>query len=111
MPRSPNVSSSKAQYGMNYQHIYHAGNFADVAKHTALLYCLGALKRKDAGFFAIDTHAGSGFYALKAAEAKKSGEAENGVQRAIGALAHDPKLASYFSAIGAQPGRRLTRYP
>ena len=39
---------------MNYKHIYHAGNFADVAKHVALVYCLDALKRKDAGFFVLD---------------------------------------------------------
>ena len=68
---------------MNYRHIYHAGNFADVAKHVALLYCLEALKRKDAAFFALDSHAGRGYYDLQAAEAKKSGEAERGVQRLI----------------------------
>ena len=39
---------------MNYQHIYHAGNFADVAKHVGLLYCLSALKRKPAAFFVLD---------------------------------------------------------
>ena len=69
---------------MNYRHIYHAGNFADVAKHTALQYCLEALKRKDAAFFAMDTHAGRGSYDLRAAESKKSGEAERGIQRVIG---------------------------
>ena len=51
---------------MNYKHIYHAGNFADVAKHVALLYCLDALKRKDAAFFVLDTHAGRGSYDLQA---------------------------------------------
>ena len=68
---------------MNYRHIYHAGNFADVAKHVGLLYCLDALKRKDAAFFVLDSHAGRGFYDLQAAEAQKSGEAERGVQRLI----------------------------
>jgi 23S rRNA (adenine2030-N6)-methyltransferase len=135
---------------MNYKHIYHAGNFADVAKHVALLYCLEALRRKEAAFFVLDTHAGRGIYDLKAVEAKKSGEAEAGVQRAIEALADghaqtggrthaadpvsagsrppiklesdparaespegsgEPSLASYFSAIGARPGKRLARYP
>src|SRR5580692_4032544 len=60
---------------MNYQHIYHAGNFADVAKHVGLLYCLGALQRKDAALFVLDSHAGRGFYDLQAPEAVKSGEA------------------------------------
>jgi 23S rRNA (adenine2030-N6)-methyltransferase len=57
---------------MNYKHIYHAGNFADVAKHVGLLYCLEALKRKGNGFFALDSHAGRGFYDMQAPEVHKS---------------------------------------
>jgi 23S rRNA (adenine2030-N6)-methyltransferase len=96
---------------MNYQHLYHAGNFADVAKHVGLLYCLGALKRKEAAFFVLDSHAGRGSYDLQAAEAQKSGEAERGVQRLIvNAIAAEP-LADYFAAIRARRGKRLARYP
>jgi 23S rRNA (adenine2030-N6)-methyltransferase len=96
---------------MNYQHIYHAGNFADIAKHVALLYCLAALKRKDTAFFALDTHAGRGIYDLQAAEAAKSGEADRGVQRVIESLIDEPLLEDYFAAIRARRGKRLTRYP
>jgi 23S rRNA (adenine2030-N6)-methyltransferase len=96
---------------MNYQHIYHAGNFADVAKHVGLLYCLDALRRKDAGFFVLDSHAGRGFYDMQAPEAKKSGEAERGVQRLIAAALGDKSLSAYFAAIGARRGKRLPRYP
>jgi 23S rRNA (adenine2030-N6)-methyltransferase len=96
---------------VNYRHIYHAGNFADVAKHVALVYCLAAQKRKDSAFFALDTHAGRGWYDLHAPEARKSGEAEQGVQRVLQALAGESSLAPYFTAIGAVPGRRLARYP
>jgi 23S rRNA (adenine2030-N6)-methyltransferase len=96
---------------MNYRHIYHAGNFADVAKHVALLYCLQALKRKDAAFFALDSHAGRGFYDLQAAEAKKSGEAERGVRRLITEALGEKVLAEYFGAIHARRGKRLARYP
>lgn len=96
---------------MNYQHVYHAGNFADVAKHVGLLYCLDALKRKDAPFFALDTHAGRGFYDLQAPEAQKSGEAERGVQRLVKKGAGDPSLAPYLAAIRARRGKRLARYP
>ncbi len=96
---------------MNYQHIYHAGNFADVAKHVGLLYCLGALKRKPAAFFVLDSHAGRGFYDLQAPEAQKSGEAERGVQRLIvNGLDAEP-LSPYFKAIRARRGKRLARYP
>ena len=96
---------------MNYQHIYHAGNFADIAKHVGLLYCLEALKRKDAPFFVLDTHAGRGFYDLQAAEASKSGEAERGVQRLITEGLGSEALQDYFAAIRARRGKRLARYP
>ena len=96
---------------MNYKHIYHAGNFADVAKHVGLLYCLEALKRKDAGFFVLDTHSGRGVYDMQAPEASKSGEAERGVQRLIVNGIGDLALAAYFKAIRARKGKRLPRYP
>jgi 23S rRNA (adenine2030-N6)-methyltransferase len=96
---------------MNYRHIYHAGNFADVAKHVALVYCLDAMKRKDTAFFALDTHAGRGYYDLHGAEAQKSGEAERGVQRLLSSGAAGEPLAAYFAALGARAGARLARYP
>jgi 23S rRNA (adenine2030-N6)-methyltransferase len=96
---------------MNYRHIYHAGNFADIAKHVALLYCLKALKRKEAAFFALDSHAGRGFYDLQAPEARKSGEAERGVQRLVADAPGEEILADYFAAIRARRGKRLPRYP
>ena len=96
---------------MNYRHIYHAGNFADVAKHVALLYCLQALQRKEAPLFALDTHAGRGVYDLQAPEARKSGEAERGAQLLVAQGIADPALAAYFSAIRARRGKRLARYP
>jgi 23S rRNA (adenine2030-N6)-methyltransferase len=96
---------------MNYRHIYHAGNFADVAKHVALIYCLDALKRKDSPFFALDTHAGRGFYDLQSAPARQSGEAERGIQQLIGKALAAASLAGYFGAIHARRGKRLARYP
>jgi len=96
---------------MNYRHIYHAGNFADVAKHVALTYCLAALQRKDAAFFVLDSHAGRGFYDLQAPEAQKSAEAARGVQRLIDSAVGEPALADYFAAIHARRGKRLARYP
>jgi 23S rRNA (adenine2030-N6)-methyltransferase len=96
---------------MNYKHIYHAGNFADVAKHVALMYCLGALQRKDGACFVLDSHAGRGYYDLQAPEAHKSGEAMRGVQRLIETSIGEALLADYFAAIRARRGKRLARYP
>jgi 23S rRNA (adenine2030-N6)-methyltransferase len=96
---------------MNYKHIYHAGNFADVAKHVGLAYCLGALQRKDAACFVLDSHAGRGYYDLQSPEAQKSGEAERGIQRLIDTSIGEPALADYWTAIRARRGKRLARYP
>jgi 23S rRNA (adenine2030-N6)-methyltransferase len=68
---------------MNYRHAYHAGNFADVLKHVVLLALIEALKQKPAPFGVIDTHAGSGGYALDSAEAGKTGEYREGINRLL----------------------------
>jgi 23S rRNA (adenine2030-N6)-methyltransferase len=69
------------------------------------------LKRKDAAFFVLDTHAGRGLYDLQAPEVRKAGEAERGVQRLIESSMDAPALADYFAAIGARRGKRLAQYP
>lgn len=66
---------------MNYRHIYHAGNFADVFKHIILMRLLDYLKQKDKPFFLLDTHAGIGLYDLDSEQAQKTGEAADGVMR------------------------------
>ena len=66
---------------MNYRHAFHAGNFADVVKHLALVSILSYLKKKGAGFAVVDTHAGRGVYDLGSDEARRGGEAEAGIAR------------------------------
>ncbi|EJF86943.1 hypothetical protein ME1_01299 [Bartonella vinsonii subsp. arupensis OK-94-513] len=66
---------------MNYRHIYHAGNFADVFKHIIVTRIIEYLKRKEKAFRVIDTHAGIGIYNLSSLEAQKTGEWREGVQR------------------------------
>ncbi len=61
---------------MNYRHGYHAGNFADLLKHTALCELLRLLTAKDKKLFVLDTHAGAGGYDLAASQARRTGEAE-----------------------------------
>jgi len=68
---------------MNYRHAYHAGNFADVLKHSVLFALIDALKAKDTPFALIDTHAGSGCYALDSEEAGKTGEYRDGIARLL----------------------------
>jgi 23S rRNA (adenine2030-N6)-methyltransferase len=52
---------------VNYRHHFHAGNFADVAKHALLVLLIRALQKKEKGFLYLDTHAGRGVYDLMAA--------------------------------------------
>jgi 23S rRNA (adenine2030-N6)-methyltransferase len=77
---------------MKYLHAYHAGNFADVHKHVTLLALLAALKRKDKGFFYLETHAGRGRYELGT-------EAQGGIQRLDPAKLREPELREYVSKI------------
>lgn len=67
---------------LSYQHIYHAGNLADVHKHALLAWMLDYLTRKDKPVSYIETHAGRALYDLTADEALKTGEAEMGIKRA-----------------------------
>lgn len=64
---------------MNYRHVYHAGNFADVMKHIVLARIVEYLKRKEGAFRVIDTHAGIGLYDLTSEEAQKTGEWRGGI--------------------------------
>lgn len=66
---------------LSYQHLYHAGNPADVHKHALLAWMLDYLTRKDKPLSYIETHAGRGVYDLTAPEAAKTAEAAQGVRR------------------------------
>jgi len=93
---------------LNYRHAYHAGNFADVVKHVALVAALAHLKKKDKPFRVIDTHAGRGLYDLAGVEAGKTGEAQSGIAR-LGAIADaSPALQAYFAIAR---GFGAARYP
>ena len=59
----------------SYRHAFHAGNHADVLKHTVLLAILRHLLQKEAALMVIDTHAGAGLYRLDDKFARTSGEA------------------------------------
>lgn len=67
---------------LSYQHLYHAGNLADVHKHAVLAVALDYLTRKDKPLSYLETHAGRGLYDLAAPEALKTAEAAQGIARA-----------------------------
>ncbi len=67
----------------SYRHAFHAGNHADVLKHTVLIAILKHLTEKDAALTVLDTHAGAGLYRLDGDYAETSGEAANGILRLL----------------------------
>jgi 23S rRNA (adenine2030-N6)-methyltransferase len=68
---------------MNYRHIFHAGNFADVFKHAILTRILLYLSEKPQPYRVIDTHAGAGLYDLTGTLANRTGEWRDGIGRLI----------------------------
>jgi len=67
----------------SYRHAFHAGNHADVLKHTVWIAALQYLLQKPAALTVVDTHAGAGLYHLKGPWAQKSAEAEGGIHRLV----------------------------
>lgn len=83
---------------MNYRHAYHAGNFADVVKHSVLARIIEYLKLKEKAFRIIDTHAGIGLYDLSSEEAQKTGEWRDGIGKLLDADL-DPATANLLKPL------------
>ena len=62
-----------------YRHAFHAGNHADVLKHTVLSLVLRYMNLKDKGWRYVDTHAGAGGYSLEGEYANKRAEYLQGI--------------------------------
>jgi 23S rRNA (adenine2030-N6)-methyltransferase len=97
---------------LSYLHGYHAGNHADVLKHTVLAALLARLAAKDKPVRYIDTHAGAGGYDLRAPAAQRNREHERGIGKlwdepgAPSAVQRLLTLARAFNGSGP-----LKRYP
>lgn len=66
---------------LSYLHAFHAGNFADIQKHAALVLAIRMMQAKPSAIACFDTHAGSASYDLGGERALKTGDAASGVQR------------------------------
>jgi 23S rRNA (adenine2030-N6)-methyltransferase len=109
----------------SYRHGFHAGNHADVLKHTMLIAILKHLTQKDAALVVVDTHAGAGLYRLDGDYAGTSGESADGVVKLFAALAPPdpaqaaiadkdvaPLIQDYLETIaGFNPDGKLKVYP
>ena len=100
---------------MNYRHAFHAGNFADVFKHSLLTRILVHLARKPTPFRYLDTHAGIGLYDLGSEEARRGAEWQGGIGRLDPAAMPEPVralLQPYLDLVGPPgPSGRPGPYP
>ena len=101
----------------SYRHAFHAGNHADVLKHTAWIALLRYLTQKDAALTVVDTHAGAGLYRLDGEQARTSGEAADGIGRLLALPEAEvanlaPALVDYLELIrGFNVSKRVSAYP
>jgi Protein involved in catabolism of external DNA len=93
---------------MNYRHSFHAGNSADVVKHSLLIALVRALQHKPGALTLIDTHAGCGLYDLGGEDAQRTGEANQGVLRVF--AKPSPFLEEYRAAVRAENTGAEPRY-
>ena len=97
---------------VNYDHRFHAGNFADVHKHVVLIALLERLSEKPAPWFYLDTHAGAGLYELDRLPQYPPPEFRRGFEILWQATPIDPLLARYRALVASDnPSGCLTRYP
>jgi 23S rRNA (adenine2030-N6)-methyltransferase len=89
---------------LSYQHIYHAGNLADVHKHALLAWTLWYLTRKDKPLSYLETHGGRALYDLSEAPALKTGEAAQGIERVADWFAKDHPYAKALAEVRAAGG-------
>ena len=85
----------------SYRHAFHAGNHADVLKHSIFVHILDYLNRKDAPYWVIDTHAGAGLYDLQSEWALTNGEYVDGLDRLLGAESMPAMIERYLEEVQA----------
>jgi len=99
----------------SYRHAFHAGNHADVLKHTTLLAVLRHMTQKETALNVFDTHAGAGLYRLDGDFAKTSEEAAEGFLKLVAtkpATPFAPALQDYIDMVaGFNAGNHWSVYP
>ncbi|ASM52665.1 23S rRNA (adenine2030-N6)-methyltransferase [Pseudoalteromonas nigrifaciens] len=84
---------------LSYRHSFHAGNPADVLKHLVLAQVLGYQTLKDKPLDYIDTHSGAGFFELAAADAQKTQEYQDGIEKLWQHTSKHSALNDYIALI------------
>ena len=93
---------------LSYRHAYHAGNLADVLKHSILVAVLEAAKTKPAPIDYVDTHAGAGTYRLDDTSRAEHRAGVGALREAVARSAPPCSVATYLACVD-RAGR--ARYP
>jgi hypothetical protein len=93
------ISAQDIRRMLSYRHAFHAGNPADVLKHTLLVHALDYMVQKEKPLLYGDTHAGAGMYRLDDGFATMNREYEAGVGRLQASLVKDPVLLRYLEVV------------
>lgn len=97
---------------LSYRHAFHAGNFADVLKHSVLVHTLDYMAQKDKSLRIVDTHAGAGGYLLDSRQPIKNREIDNGLRQLWLRTDLPPLLERYREVIrGFNKQQALSFYP
>jgi len=97
---------------LSYRHGFHAGNFADVLKHTVLVHMLEYMIQKDKPLRIIDTHAGAGVYKLNGPQAQKNREFDNGISQLWASEEQPAAIARLMALVRTMnDGGQLQLYP
>ena len=97
---------------LSYRHSFHAGNHADVLKHTVQSLIISSLNEKEKPYLYLDTHAGAGRYLLSGEHAERTGEYLEGIARIWQQDDLPVELEPYIKAVkDLNPGGKLRYYP
>ncbi|MCW2488038.1 23S rRNA (adenine(2030)-N(6))-methyltransferase RlmJ [Candidatus Symbiopectobacterium sp. NZEC127] len=95
---------------LSYRHSFHAGNHADVLKHTVQSLIITALKEKEKPFLYLDTHAGAGRYQLSGEHAERTGEYLEGIAKLWQRDDIPEALTPYLNAVKAYNSNGTLRF-
>ena len=84
---------------LSYKHGYHAGNHADVLKHTVLIYLYNLTKNHNNSISYIDTHSGNGVYKYTSKYMDKNKEYKFGIKKIEKYVGKNKLIINYLNIL------------
>lgn len=93
---------------LSYQHGFHAGNRADVFKHSVLFSALNIAAQATHPWLYIETHSAAGTYDLTGSQSRKTAEADDGIGQMLDMKPPPEPLVPWVDYVR---GRTVRNYP